>query len=266
MEIALNEEFCEKSLGDLLKGSFTIYQTLVWKLAGIVAVTSVPLFLISLPPIFIPELNPVQGFYYGFIPPVYSGIHWATEVLNWIIIVLGIPLTTAAAIHAVSTYRIGGSVGVWSSYQVVLKRIWSLLGTHLMMVIFLGLMAVTVIGLPVALYMGVRWGFIYPTILLKKVGGMDALSESSRVVKGDWWRVFGFLLLISIIGGAITYGLTFIPYYVGSLIAIFTSPFHYIFVTLLYFDLRVRKDGYDVDQLSAELGFTDSETWIDREI
>jgi hypothetical protein len=53
----------------------------------------------------------------------------------------------------------------------------------------------------------VYYSFTLFVIALRNIGGMDALEYSERLVKGNWWRVFGVQLLSTtlslIISGAL---------------------------------------------------------------
>jgi len=85
---------------------------------------------------------------------------------------------------------------------------------------------------------------------------MEALSRSRDLVRGQWWRVFGigivFAVMIGVVGGLI--GLLFRGLgegadsqalaLVGSMIGdVFTIAFTALAATLVFFDLRTRREG-----------------------
>ncbi len=140
--------------------------------------------------------------------------------------------------------------------------------------------------IPAIYYLMINWNFILPTALLEACGSRAALSHSWALVKGSWWRVLGVFLLLYLIMQLIIWALALICY-IPALIALFTqnasaftpygSPdFHILIMigvviftaigsilslpiftigqTLLYFDLRVRKQGYTFENLAGELG------------
>ncbi len=51
----------------------------------------------------------------------------------------------------------------------------------------------------VALYVGIRWSFVVPAIAWEDAGVVAAFRRSWTLVKNNWWRVFGILLLMGII-------------------------------------------------------------------
>jgi hypothetical protein len=88
-------------------------------------------------------------------------------------------------------------------------------------------------------------------------------------VKGTWWRVFGigivFLVLIGALylpGGVAGLILGVFSDTLGSLVFTLTNvlvfPLFSISATLVYIDLRVRKEGYSLEIMAAELGPTPS--------
>jgi hypothetical protein len=139
---------------------------------------------------------------------------------------------------------------------------------------------------PAAIYLGTNWAFNKFTALLEGCGPKTALSRSAALVKGSWWRVLGILLLLLLImqvidmiivmifyipemtgivsdimtgamGGAETHFPTWsitVAMAGGFIANIISLPIYTIGYTLLYFDLRVRKQGYSLDALANELG------------
>jgi len=51
---------------------------------------------------------------------------------------------------------------------------------------------------------GIIWGLYYSLIIyvvaLRGLSGKQALDYSKAIVKGQWWRVFGYLLVINVLG------------------------------------------------------------------
>ena len=139
---------------------------------------------------------------------------------------------------------------------------------------------------PFSLYFGVRWGFVAAAVLLEKTGVQNAFKRSSELVLGTWWRVFGMLVLILLLSAAIHYileislGSIFILLRMAGetdlkeliqwsvmetdlgssnllfyaimtctdlVLKTFTAPIWVIGIALLYFDLRIRKEGFDIE-------------------
>ena len=174
-----------------------------------------------------------------------------------------------------------------------LGRYWSLLGaTVLLGLIALAVLAVPsglliaggvtgnngflaaggllmVVALPLVIWFMVRLTLAYPAIVMERLGAVAALRRSYGLVAGRWWRVFGTLLLAQIITGIVSQ-IAAVPFSIpgqlfGGVIAVIlvalgtvlasivTTPLAANAQTLLYFDGRVRREGYDLDVRSRQV-------------
>ena len=132
----------------------------------------------------------------------------------------------------------------------------------------LGLILLIVPGV----YLYISFAVAIPVLLTEGLKGRRALGRSRQLVKGRFWPTFGVVvlgaILVGIVQGALA-GLagaasfsegpdTFASYtaetiatVVGSLIA---TPLTAAFITVLYFDLRVRKEAFDLQLLAEQIG------------
>ena len=93
-------------------------------------------------------------------------------------------------------------------------------------------------------------------------GRRGALSRSSALVKGNWWRVLGIVLVLGIMAGIIS-GILGIIRIVGSAIgAILSMPITIVGATLLYYDLRLKKEGYNLGVMAGEIGTSPGESVV----
>ena len=183
--------------------------------------------------------------------------------------------------------RIGDLSGTFILYTVLLtgmlvSAIWLPIAVfHGVSWLFVVSLAATV-GIPAAIYFAIKWLFAPQAVMLEKRGPFNALSRSGDLVKRSWWRVFGirFIVYVAIqIGGWLVVGLVLaIPTLIYSLLtpelsmpwggapettllvlqtsiaAALLIPFAVIADTLLYLDLRVRKECYTLASMREELG------------
>ncbi len=127
----------------------------------------------------------------------------------------------------------------------------------------------TLAGIVVAVWLGVRWFSASFAVVIEGKGPIAGLGRSWNLVTGSWWRVFGIGLVfaiviivaamvisipIGIVGGIAggEEGAGIVGAIVGGLATVVVTPFAYIAGVLIYFDLRVRKEGFDLDALAAE--------------
>jgi len=125
-------------------------------------------------------------------------------------------------------------------------------------------LSLVLIGLPLLVYVLVVWFFYTQAIIIEGQGPVAALLRSWALVRGTWWRVFGigivFVLVLGIAGvfAAIPGLILFMANEtLGNLLVsastVLVAPIAYVGATLVYFDLRVRKEGYNVEMLRREL-------------
>ncbi len=131
-----------------------------------------------------------------------------------------------------------------------------------------------------AIYLGVSWSMITPAYVLEGIPAMSAFRRSYRLVRPQWWRIFGILLLgvviTTVIGFALALPFGFVttlldgspdlstgavptPGIAGSvvtalgtiLVGAITAPFGAGITGLLYLDQRMRREAFDLELLRA---------------
>ena len=160
-------------------------------------------------------------------------------------------LALAALIVALSDIDAGRGVDFSRAYDAVFARFWTVIGAALRAIVVVVLLAITLIGLPFALYLGIRWLFIQQAVILDGTSAKAALSYSADAVSGRWWRTLGIAILIALIVGvpsSIVSGLfSLAPPLVSSTVSAALNaallPFSAIAMSLLYLDLQTRKES-----------------------
>lgn len=118
----------------------------------------------------------------------------------------------------------------------------------------LGLLLLIVPGI----YLFVRWYFTVQAVAVEGARGLDALRRSAVLVEGRWWRVFGCVLLLTLV--CVLPIVVFVPlgqlagylsgYEAATLVGdalgdVFFFPLSGVMIGLLYFDLRARRRNGD---------------------
>lgn len=127
------------------------------------------------------------------------------------------------------------------------------------------------LGIVLFAWVMIRIYFAMPIVVLERLGPGQALARSWRLTRGSWWRMFGIVLLTLVLVSVVTMLLSF-PFsllstlpmlfmqdsswagvtngailYVGDVLAhAITTSFTVAVTTLLYIDLRIRREGLDL--------------------
>ena len=189
----------------------------------------------------------------------------------------------------------GASITLGEAWQRLRPRLWALIGFAILEFIAAAVLgavvagiifgvagaadgaAAFVIGVPLVLgyfalmvYLGAMLGLTPSVIVLERLGIVAAMVRSFKLVRNDFWRVFGIWLLGQIVAGLIAWAVA-VPFGVGgeillmsasstvaALIAlvllsvgsaigqIITAPFSAGVVVLLYTDRRMRAEAFDL--------------------
>ena len=252
-----------KNLSQKIKEALHIYRERFLPLVGIVAVAQVPLLLLD---VMLGGATQGEGF-------------GAAIILQYVVIavltIFSFLMMYGATAHAISRHMEGSEINIIASYAAAWRRLQNLGGAGAM-VFLVGIgLAATGIGIPYAVFFTVSWAFAIPAAVLEGTTPRASLSRSSYLVRYRWWNTYGNLLamgLLWLIPGSILSGIvgiiiglslgTFmesqaaisqITGLVGGIFWIVFAPLGLIGVMLVYWDLRVRKEGIQREDISREL-------------
>jgi hypothetical protein len=174
---------------------------------------------------------------------------------------------TGASLLLVSSSFLGTPISLGASVAEALRRFFGILGASMAytLIIFVGILLLVVPGL-------IFMTMFYVTVcvlLLEKHGVFDSLGRSRELVRGEGWSVFFYIVVLVFIAVAITIGGQALlamftefdtdgnPASMGALfgtwcLSVITGLFFTIGPAVVYFDLRVKKEAFDVQTL-AEL-------------
>jgi hypothetical protein len=111
---------------------------------------------------------------------------------------IGVLATMALAALLEASIR-GNSICWQTALRHAFARWGASLGTGLLSgLIILGLLLLLIVP-------GIIWGLYYSlciyVVALRGLSGKEALDYSKAIVKGQWWRVLGYLVVIGLLGG-----------------------------------------------------------------
>ncbi|HXY30597.1 MAG TPA: hypothetical protein VEI06_07785 [Gemmatimonadaceae bacterium] len=191
-----------------------------------------------------------------FLPEPYLALGDVLKLGLW-------PLAQGAGVLATSEVYLGREVHPTSCVLRALSRIGSLMG-----VLFVQgfLIAGGFILLIVPGFLAIASTFAMPmVVVLEERGVLDALGRSRDLAQGSRSRILGVQALSALIVFAAQLVMTWpLMLLVGrdsartaaiitDAVLILLFPLPYIVATLLYYDLRIRREGFDLEVMAAEL-------------
>lgn len=273
-------------VGDIFDEGFDLYKRNFLFLLLAVAATVVPLDigLALLTPQFMPPVLNLFGLTAG-----QSDAFSVWLVSSMVKLVFFLPLYAAAlgpAAAAATARYLEQPVTLGSVFRHSLRRLPALLPTALLSGIGLAL-GLLLCGIP-WLVAATLLLFVLQTVLTEGLGPVGAMRRSAVLAGGYGSRVFGCLLLLGSVLFVIGLGVRLpLAYLVGSVLNLTPGaeslyggasgagsaeeqvvslisgglahllliPFLVCVVTVLYYDLRVRKEGVDVELMAQDLNY-----------
>ena len=193
---------------------------------------------------------------------------------------------TAALIFAVDDSASGNRAEFGRSIDTAFERFWTLLKAALLagfLAIAAAIFAFPFLGIvwlvrrdatidgrrewwmwlipgALAVYLLVRWLFVPQAVMVDGSRNWAALDLSASLVRGRWWRTLGIMLVVGLIEAGpimVASGTMLAPPLVEAIttsaVAALVLPFATAAQTLLYYDLKARKEQADdiTDRLPA---------------
>lgn len=265
--------------GDMLGGMIGLYSRHFQLFLAIAAVYVVVVLGIDLISVFLMEDLGAVG------QKVVMGVTGSVELVIYRILM-------SALMFASACLYLGTEITPGAALQRAGQRSWAYLGSGLLWSFAVVGLSLTFIGIPFAIYLAVRWGLFELPVVFEGAGVRGALRRSTALVKNTWWRVCGIIagilliffmvsfilgvsleMLLSAFGidalerspGALDdFSDLFLPppevdwftYRVhrlaNAIAAAVAMPIEALGFTLLYFDLRIRKENYRIETESTD--------------
>ena len=258
-------------LGEILDAGIKIYRNKFATMLKAVAVVIVPVQVLNiLVTLSLPDTTTTTT---GTSATTSDGSGWAgvaALLLIFVITVVSSALAEAACLKAVSDTYVGTDTDWRGSLRFGFRRLGSLLWLTLIHGVLL-LLAFAACIVP-GIWLYAAWSVAVPVLLVEGTRGFKALGRSFNLVRGRWWPTAGTLLLANILAAAVSFGfgLLALPFVLtgrdnefvfdlangifGAVASVLTIPFVAAVVAVIYFDLRVRKEGFDLQLMAQRIG------------
>ena len=246
------------TVGEILDTSFSLYRRHFGALAVVSLVcTGLPLLLRLL-------LETSGG--------VFSNLPLAL-IYALSLVVLSL-VATGATVFIVSESYLGRPISAREALQRATPYLGRILVCSMLLalVVGLGFLLMVIPGI----ILGVGLALAIPAVVLEpRTSASAALSRSWELTRGSRWRIFGLgvtlliLLYIPVVAisalaalvlpGTMGAGFgpgslsTVLALAIGGVVQVFLYPLLYCVLTVTYYDLRVRKEGFDLELLASSL-------------
>jgi hypothetical protein len=245
--------------GALLDRAFRLYTNNFSLLLGITAAAYVPFYLIMLA---------IESSFRGNVQA--QGVDLTTLLFQIAFMVLwasiAFPIAGGAATYAVSERYLGNDVTIGESLRLALMRFWTLSVAQIIATIRV-MFGFFLLIIPGILWM-LSYSLVVPAILVENQKATTSLRRSRDLVKGHRGKVFCVMVIINllqvipILGVNMISGMIFntdsgsgavLNSAITNLASIFLTPLAIVATILLYYDMRIRKEGFDLEMLSRAI-------------
>ncbi len=259
-------------VGEILDVGIKIYLKHARTLFKIVIVVVAPIQVLSLLVSLstVPEAFTAPTTY----QPFNTGEIWlfgAGAVIIGILSFLTVLLATGACFKTISDVYLGHAPDARGSLRFARQNLRSLLWANILALLFmtLGLVALVIPGI----YLWIALSLVSPVVLLEGLKGRQSLKRSRFLVREMWGKTFAtifvsFLLamVVSTVVSALINALVFVGDQnslvlqvtlntISSTVAqVISTPFQAAILAVLFFDLKVRKEGFDLQLLAERMG------------
>ena len=243
------------SMGEILDVSFQLYRHHFAALAMVALICS------GFPVILSLFIQASGGMFQHF---------WLALAYYGIFVILS-AIATAATVFIVSESYLGRPLGAAEALSRATPLLWRLIACSILtgLLVMIGFILFVIPGF--ILLCGLVLAF--PVLVLEKdTTANAALSRSWALTRGSRWRIFGLLVTLGLllyipIIALTTLATIFLPsgepgsVATGGLVALATAgvvqlflyPLFYCVLTVAYYDLRVRKEAFDLEVLAQTL-------------
>ena len=254
MDAASSPRFEAMTTGVLLDRAFRLYTGNFALMLGIAASAYVPFYLIML----VIESN------FGNFPARDGSLSTLLFQLLFMILWASIafPIASGATTYAISERYLCNDVTIGDSLRRGLSNFLPLSIAQITATIRV------VIGFFLLVIPGILWmlsySLIVPVILVEGQKAIPSLRRSRDLIKGFRGKAFCILLIVNLLqvvlagGVGVIAGMVFgesgggpiLKSALNNLLSIFLTPLGIIAAILLYYDMRIRKEGFDLEMLS----------------
>lgn len=260
------------SLGEVLDRTFTLYREHFLMFVGITALPYLLLLLFNFSTLLL-DLGAGQHRSPNLVSPGMIGGYIAGAFGGLFLFLLAIGVAHAATVAAVSDLYLGRETNVRTAYE---RAKGSFLAVIVVIVLTFLAVAVGALFLLIpGIYLACRLAVSVPATIVEQDSAVASMERSMELTKGFAGQLFLLLLLVwvieMVVGGVLqmpaaiftmmavvakhqpSIAVTIYTYISQFLSQVLVGPIGTISASLMYYNLRVRKEGFDIQHLMNSL-------------
>ncbi len=260
------------TLGEVLDRTFRLYKTHFWLFAGIMSFPFLVLFFFNVGIGWFTTsetaaLRAGQMQSPGTVLAAGAGGVFLVMILTFVLTGIG----EAVTVFAVSDIYLGRPVSIRGAFARVRGHVLQVLGTIFLTALAIG--AGFILFVIPGIILTCRLGLAVPAAMLEDIWPGTALSRSMELTKSFAMQMFLIFLLTFILAAAVTslftvpfvvvaamrapqglpFGMIVLQDAAGFIGQVIAAPVQTIAFSLMYYNLRVRKEGFDIEHLMGSL-------------
>lgn len=261
-------ELRPRGIGEILDAAVALYRARFTKLVRVAVFVVVPVQVLSAVVLLSAQPDHYTIGVTGTVTPQYAAssffVRLAAVIVVAIVSALSTALIVAVCTRVVADAYIGRTSETRDAVRAVRPRVLAIIGTSLIVLVSEGVgLAFCFVGVVVPLTI---FAVSIPVLILEGVGVSAAIGRSVTLTKGHVLHVVGLVvtaqLLASVLNVALAEGVSLVLRVGGGTVAVvigqsiasaiagvLTTPFIATATVVLYFDLRIRDEAYDVQML-----------------
>lgn len=269
-----NADLRPMSLGEVLDRTFTLYREHFLLFAGIMALPYLVILVLEFSFLLVgsSSFKPTPTLSSGLIGGIIAGVAGFSAL--WLVL---FGVAQAATIWAVSELYLGRPASVREAYFSSKGRVW----TVILITVMVSLATLLVGGIfffllfTPGIYLWCRLVLAVSVSIVERESAVRSMERSMELTKGYFWQIFLLLLLVGTLSYAVSMmlqlpvffltisaamakrpvsaGVATYQYIAGFISQTVVGPIGTISAALMYYNLRVRKEGFDIQHLMSSL-------------
>jgi hypothetical protein len=268
-------ELRPRSVGEVLDAAVRLYRARFRALLTVSVVVLVPVSILTMLVLLSAQPDQSTVAVNASNSPVFDAGDTSAQlgalIVTLLLSALATTFVTAAATRIVADAYVGQSTETRDAARDTWRRFWPLVGLTIVVTAgtFVGYMFCFIPGV----WLHVAWAVAIPVLLLEGVGVFKSLGRSFALTKAKFWVSFGVVWMAQFLVLALSFGLSALFVWVtrtndnasadvitqsvaNAISSIFTVPFAATAIVALYFDLRIRAEGFDIQMMLRDLDHT----------